>query len=165
MGKEKPQVRFNNWFTKMCQPAETKISKILSSKFMLSLRKVTTIIWHVLWVIFKYIAFVYDSLYEPLFLGFTLYVVFNRLQNIVNYFNAHPHSKWWEVFSNEMNTNPILYTLFFILLVGWVLLKAIHTLREKQRDDAILKELKDIKKLIKGDSGNGESKQSDKPKS
>lgn len=99
-------------------------------------KNMLNIIWLVIAELAKVIWFVYaDILYEPLFLGSTLFLIFNRLQDVAIYITTNPNTDLWQVFVMEMNAHPVLYSIFFFTLFTWMLIKIMRYLSERRREE------------------------------
>ena len=132
LAKQKWFIKINGWFNKIISYQPLCIFGTLIKE------------------LFKGIWFVYtEIIFEPVFLGFSIFLIFNRFQDIVQYIISHPESKWWGVFANEMNTHLTLYSFFILVLFLWVMIKIIRALKDNKKDKDINDKLDNIIKLLK----------------
>jgi hypothetical protein len=107
---------------------------MLKSIYTKYLKEIFKSLWLVIRVFGQGIWYIYtEILYEPFFFGATIFLIFNRLQAISDYITENPNADWWQMFMLEIQTHPTLYTIFFLSLLMWGMIKWLRHKNEKRR--------------------------------
>lgn len=88
--------------------------------------------------------FVSEILINPLFYGYTLYVLVNRLESIDNYTKDYPQYNFWQLLDLDMRTDMDFYIVFIIIFTLWMLGRVWKHRQELQRQKSIEKNLGEI---------------------
>ena len=64
--------------------------------------------------------FFYEVLADPIFYGYALVVVVNRLQSISEYVKQNPRYNFFQILELDMNTDTTFYMIFFIIFTLWM---------------------------------------------
>lgn len=78
-----------------------------------------------------------DIVFDILFLGFSVFLIYPRVQSIVEYVIANPASDFGHELLKDMNANPILYSIFIFALGIVFLSKWAQVITAKDRDKAM----------------------------
>ncbi len=86
-------------------------------------------------------------LIEPMFFGYAVFVLFNRLDYLTKYTNEHPDIKFWDLLNTDMSSNMI-YFWFIAIFYLWVAGKAYFRSKDKIEMRAMMKVLTAIAKKM-----------------
>jgi hypothetical protein len=100
-------------------------------------------------------SFIAEILIDPIFYGYTVVAVYDKMQTLNEYAKNFPQYGFWRILDADMNTEPNFWLVFFTILTIWILAKAwIHD-EDSTYKKGVLNSLKNIEKKL------GYSKESD----
>jgi hypothetical protein len=88
--------------------------------------------------------FFHEVLADPLFYGYALVVVVDRLQSISEYTKQYPQYTFFQLLDKDMNTDTIFYFTFYIIFMLWMLGKIWKHTQDVKNNRIITKSLKNI---------------------
>ena len=103
----------------------------------------------------------------PVLFAFVIFLLFTRIQTIIDYTTAVPEYSFWKIFNLDMAQNPLLYIVFFTVAFLWMIAKARQNnqqVREHKELVSLLKELIYITKDMHNDTKGIQNKFADKEK-
>jgi hypothetical protein len=87
--------------------------------------------------------FLSDIIIDPLFFAFAVFMLFSRIQAIINYVAANPTYSFWVILEIDIRTNVGLYVGFLTAFGIWAFLRAYKYRKERS-------ERKQLNKAIEG---------------
>ena len=75
--------------------------------------------------------FLSDIIIDPLFFAFAVFMLFIRIQTIIDFIAANPTYSFWVVLEVDMHLNLWVYITFLVVFALWMFLKGIKYRREK----------------------------------
>jgi hypothetical protein len=147
----------------MSKTLDKTLFNIWDSKYTKRIRKFVIFMAKYIWDLCKGIWYIYTAIYEPVFLGSVLYLVYNQIPVIIKYSQDNPHTTYLEVFEYEMNTSSYLFYIAFATLLLFVLIKWIDKRHDDELKDSIKELIREIKENKEG-TKNGKTKSSNNPK-
>jgi len=72
-----------------------------------------------------------DVILDPLLFAFGIFILFARIQNIIDYLTTNPPYSFWTLLEIDIRMNPGIYIGFFAVYLLWAISKAIRYRREK----------------------------------
>jgi hypothetical protein len=118
------------------------IKHIQRSRFIHSLRMYVLGLSELAWFM------VAEIIFEPILFAFILLLIFSRIQPIVERWLSQPNINFWREVAIDMTHNEILWTIFLLVFLVWFVIKLIRFLGDKERGNAVISELKAIRKLL-----------------
>ena len=88
------------------------------------------------------------AILEPLLFAFGLFILFARIQNIIDYITSNPVYSFWAVLETDMHLNPEIYIGFAAVYILWVISKGIKYRREKSDSKRLVDTLEGINTII-----------------
>ena len=121
----------------------------------------TSIMRKVIEPIIDKVLFVFSEvLLELVLLGYSVSLIFVRLTAIIGYLNDNPKVGFMSASWIDFKNHAVLYSIFLLLILIWTLVKLKKIKKDEQKEDAVIKELKDINKKLEAKNG----KSSNNPK-
>jgi len=93
--------------------------------------------------------FILDFIVEPFLFAFTIYMLFSRLQAIIDIIARYPEYSFWAVWEVDIRMNLAVYISFFVVIAIWGILKADKSRRERAERKQLINMLDDLQKVIK----------------
>ena len=88
--------------------------------------------------------FTSEVLIDPIFLGFVIFTLDNRLQSLINYTQTNPQYNFWDLLNADMNKDTTFYFWFIAIFTIWVMGKTWKHNQDVKRDNKIIKTLNRI---------------------
>ena len=73
-----------------------------------------------------------DIYLDPLFFAFAVFILFTRIQFVMDFVATRPEYSFWVVLEADMHLTPALYIGFFAVFFLWAISKGIRYRREKR---------------------------------
>ena len=97
-----------------------------------------------------------DFILGPLLFAFVIFMLFSRIQAIINYTVANPTYSFWMALEVDMQLSPLLYISFYVVFILWIISKVTKSKKEtsdkKQLNSALEKistNISDLQQAIK----------------
>lgn len=75
--------------------------------------------------------FLSDIIIDPLFFAFAVFMLFSRIQGIINYVAANPQYSFWVILELDIEMNMGLYIGFLAAFAIWAFLRGYKHRRER----------------------------------
>jgi hypothetical protein len=97
-------------------------------------------------VLWEYLS---EVLIQPLLLAFIVTVLFNRIQDFIEYTAIHQDSSFWKLLEGDMNTSS-LYSWFSVVFCLWLFYKSYKIVKDRNNRHQTNKKLDQIYDAIRG---------------
>jgi len=96
----------------------------------------------------RWLEFGWEALVNPLFFGFVVYVLFNRITSITDYVSTHPEISLWQQLNVDVEQDVNFYMWILIVFTIWMLGKAWIHGKQKYVERTITKALEANTKVL-----------------
>ena len=96
----------------------------------------------------KLFEFLYEVFADPLFYGYALVVVVDRMQSIGEYTKQYPQYSFFQILEFDMNTDTTFYLIFLIVFTLWMFGKAWKHKQDSRNHKEITKSLESISEVL-----------------
>ncbi len=87
----------------------------------------------------------YLLLFEPLFFGFTLFLLYNRFEFLIDYSRQFPQYSLYKLINKDIGMNPVIYIVFLVAFAIWMAGKAIQYRKAKDEHKLLVSLISSIK--------------------
>ena len=99
-------------------------------------------------VLIHFWEFVSEILIDPLFFGYVVFVLFNRLESLIAYTKANPKYSFWQILNLDMENDMNLYAWFILIFFVWMVGKGWAHRQQVRNQRQIAKILEAIAKKV-----------------